>query len=104
MVVRWCRAGPKVAALVCVLALIGFVILVRPSPSVLRAAAMGGLGLLALALGRSRSAVPALAVTVIVLVLVDPALANDAGFALSGFATGRAVLPTPGWGGAALAR
>jgi competence protein ComEC len=97
LVARWCRAGPWPAAVLCTVALIGFVILVRPSPSVLRAAAMGGLGLLALALGRSRSAVPALAVTVIVLVLVDPALANDAGFALSVFATGGLLLLAPGW-------
>jgi len=94
---RWSRAGPRVAAVLCAVALVGFVILVRPSPSVLRAAAMGGLGLLALALGRSRSAVPALAATVTVLVLVDPALAGDAGFALSVSATAGLLLLAPGW-------
>src|SRR5439155_1430443 len=76
---RWSRAGPRLAAVVCAVALVGFVILVRPSPSVLRAAAMGGLALLALALGRSRSAVPALAAPVIVLLCVDSALAGAAG-------------------------
>ncbi|WP_432979066.1 DNA internalization-related competence protein ComEC/Rec2 [Dactylosporangium sp. CA-233914] len=97
VIVRWCRAGPRVAALVCVLALAGFVILVRPSPSVLRAAAMGGLGLVALAVGRPRAAVPSLAAGVFGLVVVDPELAVDAGFALSVLATGGLVLIAPRW-------
>jgi competence protein ComEC len=94
---RWCRAGPWLAAALCGVALVGFVILARPSPSVLRAAAMGGLGLLALALGRPRAAVPALLGSVVALVLADPALASDAGFALSVFATGGLLLLAPGW-------
>ncbi|WP_433051297.1 ComEC/Rec2 family competence protein [Dactylosporangium sp. CS-033363] len=95
--VRWCRAGPRMAAVVCVLALAGFVVLVRPSPSVLRAAAMGGLALVALALGRPRAAVPALAAGVLGLVVLDPELAVDAGFALSVLATGGLVLIAPRW-------
>ncbi|MFG2040736.1 ComEC/Rec2 family competence protein [Dactylosporangium sp. NPDC048998] len=103
-VVRWCRAGPRVAAVVCVLALAGFVVLVRPSPSVLRAAAMGGLALVALALGRPRAAVPSLAAGVFALVVVDPELAVDAGFALSVLATGGLVLIAPQWTEALRAR
>lgn len=95
LLARWCRAGPTVAAGLCTAALVGFVILARPSPSVLRAAAMGGLGLVALALGRTRAAIPALATSVIVLLLVDPALAGDAGFALSAFATAGLLLLAP---------
>jgi competence protein ComEC len=95
LLARWCRAGPATAAGLCTVALVGFVILARPSPSVLRAAAMGGLGLVALALGRPRAAVPALASSVIVLLLVDPALAGDAGFALSAFATAGLLLLAP---------
>jgi competence protein ComEC len=94
---RWCRAGPRTAAAVCVLGLVGFVILVRPSPSVLRAAAMGGLGLVALATGRPGSAVPGLAAVVTLLVLVDPQLAGEAGFALSVLATAGLLLVAPGW-------
>jgi competence protein ComEC len=56
---------------------------------------MGAVAILALALGRTRSVVPALAVTVIVLLLVDPALAVDAGFALSVLATAALVLLAP---------
>jgi competence protein ComEC len=97
LVARWCRAGPRLAGAACAVALVGFVILARPSPSVLRAAAMGGLGLLALVAGRSRPPVPALSATVLLLVLVDPALAADAGFALSTFATGGLLLLAPRW-------
>ncbi|MEV6930304.1 ComEC/Rec2 family competence protein [Dactylosporangium sp. NPDC051485] len=103
-VARWGRAGPRVAAVVCVVALAGFVVLVRPSPSVLRAAAMGGLALVALALGRPRAAVPSLAAGVLGLVVVDPELAVDAGFALSVLATGGLVLIAPRWREALQAR
>jgi competence protein ComEC len=94
--VRRLRAGPKLTAALCALAVVGFVILVRPSPSVLRAAAMGGVALLALATGRVRAAVPALCATVAVLLLVDPDLATDAGFALSVLATAGLLLLAPG--------
>ncbi|MFI7026522.1 ComEC/Rec2 family competence protein [Micromonospora sp. NPDC049900] len=94
---RWARAGPTLAVVLCGLALVGFVILVRPSPSVVRAATMGAIGLAALATGRPRAAVPALAAGVAVLVLVDPDLAGDAGFALSVLATGGLLLLAPRW-------
>jgi competence protein ComEC len=94
---RWCRAGPRLAAAVCLVALVGFVILVRPSPSVLRAAALGALALVALASGRPRSAVPGLAAVVVLLILVDPQLAGEPGFALSVLATAGLLLIAPGW-------
>ncbi|MFP5022262.1 ComEC/Rec2 family competence protein [Pseudonocardia phyllosphaerae] len=97
LLLRLFRADPRIAAAVALLALVGFVILARPSPSVLRAAVMGTVVLLALAAGRARSAVPALAGAVLVLLVVDPALAVDAGFALSVVATGALVLFAPGW-------
>ena len=94
---RLLRAGPRVCAAGAGLALVGFVVLARPSPSVLRAAVMGGVVLLALAMGRKRSAVPALAVTVVGLLLWVPRLAVDPGFALSAAATAALVLIAPGW-------
>lgn len=94
---RLLRADPRLSAALSAASIVGFVVLARPSPSVLRAAAMGAVVLLALGLGRGRSAVPALAAVVIVLLLVDPALAVDAGFALSVVATGALVLLAPGW-------
>lgn len=94
---RWSRRGPVATAIGCAVALVGFVILVRPSPSVLRAAAMGGIGLLALATGRTRAALPALAAVVVGLVVYDPALATDIGFSLSTFATAGLLLIAPSW-------
>ncbi|MEV4642565.1 ComEC/Rec2 family competence protein [Actinoplanes sp. NPDC049548] len=95
--VRWARAGPVLTALVCAVALVGFVILARPSPSVVRAAAMGAIGLVGLAAGRPQAAVPALAAGVAVLILIDPELAADAGFALSVLATSGLLLLAPHW-------
>ncbi|MEV4493513.1 ComEC/Rec2 family competence protein [Micromonospora coxensis] len=97
LLVRWARAGPRAGAVLCGIALVGFVVLVRPSPSVVRAATMGAIGLAALAAGRPRAALPALSAAVAVLVLVDPELAGDAGFALSVLATGGLLLLAPGW-------
>ncbi len=94
---RRLRADPRVAAGLSLLALAGFVVLARPSPSVVRAAVMGVVVLLALVLGRGRSALPALATAVLALLLTDPALAVDPGFALSVLATGGLVLLAPGW-------
>jgi competence protein ComEC len=84
-------------AVACTVALAGFVILARPSPSVVRAAAMGAIGLLGLASGRPRAAVPALAAGVAALILWDPELAADAGFTLSVLATGGLLLLAPAW-------
>jgi competence protein ComEC len=94
--VRRLRAGPRLTATLCALAVVAFVILARPSPSVLRAAAMGGVALLALATGRGRVAVAALCATIVALLLVDPELATDAGFALSVLATAGLLLLAPG--------
>ncbi|WP_127504829.1 ComEC/Rec2 family competence protein [Actinoplanes solisilvae] len=95
--VRRTRAGPVVTALLCAVALVGFVILARPSPSVVRAAAMGAIGLIGLASGRRRAALPALAAGVAVLIVIDPELASDPGFALSVLATSGLLLLAPVW-------
>ncbi|GAA4017592.1 ComEC/Rec2 family competence protein [Allokutzneria multivorans] len=97
---RLLTAGPRLSGLAAVLALVGFVVLARPEPSVLRAAVMGGVTLLALVLGRKGSAIPALAGAVIVLLLFDPGLANTAGFALSVLATAALVILAPRWAAA----
>ncbi|RBY94741.1 ComEC/Rec2 family competence protein [Blastococcus sp. TBT05-19] len=88
----------RLQAAVGVLALAAFVLLAGPSASVVRAAAMGAVTLLALASGRVRSALPALAAAVTVLLLADPSLTRDPGFALSVVATASIVLLAPGWG------
>ncbi len=76
---------------------LGFVIVCRPDPSVLRAAACGSIALLALATGRRRSLIPALATAVLLLVLYDPWLARSYGFLLSVLATGALLTLAPRW-------
>jgi competence protein ComEC len=97
LLLRVLRCGPRTAAAGAMVALVGFVVLAGPEPSVLRAGVMGAVGLLALAVGRQRAALPALGAAVIVLVLWDPAMAVSIGFALSVLATGGLVLIAPRW-------
>jgi len=74
-----------------------FVVVVRPQPSVLRAAAMACVVLLAASLGIKASAIPALATAIFVLLLIDPTQAISYGFALSVFATAGLLLLAPRW-------
>jgi len=97
LLLRLCSVGPRVSAVVGGLAMFGFVMLARPSPSVLRAAVMGGLTLMALASGRPRAVLPALAASVLGLVLWHPELARSPGFALSVLATAGLIILAPGW-------
>jgi competence protein ComEC len=72
--------------------LVAFVVLVTPEPSVLRAALMAALVLLALASGRPASGIPVLALAVLALLTHDPWLGRSYGFALSVLATGGLLL------------
>jgi competence protein ComEC len=101
---RRLRRGPVFSAVATALVLAGFVVLVGPEPSVLRAGVMGGVALLGLALGRERSALPALAVAVAGLVLHDPAMAVSFGFSLSVVATAGLILLAPRWADALVRR
>ncbi|MEV3930290.1 ComEC/Rec2 family competence protein [Streptomyces sp. NPDC049944] len=76
---------------------LAFVIVCRPEPSVLRAAACGLITLLAIGTGRRRSLIPALAAAVLLLVLYDPWLARSYGFLLSVLATGALLTLAPRW-------
>ncbi|MDF2917568.1 ComEC/Rec2 family competence protein [Microbacterium sp. NPDC086615] len=67
--------------------LIGFVVLVTPEPSVVRAATMAAIALLALVLGRPAAGVAVLSAAVTVLMIADPWLSTSLGFALSAAAT-----------------
>ncbi|MGW5638120.1 ComEC/Rec2 family competence protein, partial [Streptomyces sp. NPDC003832] len=79
---------------------LAFVVVCRPDPSVLRAAACGAVVLLALATGRRRSLLPALAAAVLLLVLFAPELARSYGFLLSVLATGALLVLAPRWSAA----
>ncbi|MFF2552158.1 ComEC/Rec2 family competence protein [Nocardia sp. NPDC058058] len=94
---RVLTVDPRVGAVAAGIALMMFVILARPSPSVLRAAVMGAVALLALCTGRRKQALPALCTAIIVLLGWSPQLAMDAGFALSALATAGLIVLAPGW-------
>ena len=96
--------GPRAAVALAAMTLTAFVIVVQPSASVLRAAVMGAVALLAILTSRRRQAIPALAGTVLALMTVAPQLAVDVGFALSVSATAALVLIAPGWSRRLVAR
>jgi competence protein ComEC len=77
------------------IALSCFIALVRPSPSVLRAAAMAAVLLSAQATKRKTDSLPALGFAIVAVVLGDPWQARDAGFALSVLATAGLLLFAP---------
>lgn len=77
------------------ISLIAFIALVRPSPSVLRAAAMAAVLLIAQGTKRGRDSLPALGFAIAAVVIVDPWQARDAGFALSVLATAGLLLFAP---------
>ena len=77
------------------LAIAGFVMLVRPEPSVVRAAIMGSVAVIAVLTGGRRTGPAILSFAVLVVVLVFPMLAVSWGFALSTFATAGLILVAP---------
>lgn len=94
-IVALCGGGRVIRVAVAVLALAGFVVLVTPQPSVIRAAAMSGAALVALLLGRPRAGLSVLLLAVTVLLLADPQLAAAPGFALSAAATAGLIVLAP---------
>ncbi len=94
------RARPVLA----LAALAGFVVLARPEPSVVRAAAMGAIGLLGLSRSRRSAGPPVLGAAIVLVLLVDPWLARSFGFVLSSLATLGLLLFTRPWGDAIGAR
>ncbi|WP_433522420.1 ComEC/Rec2 family competence protein [Nocardia pseudovaccinii] len=95
--VRLLTLGPRVGAAVAAAALLMFIVVARPDPSVLRAGAMGAITLLALITGRRKQALPALCTAVIGLLALWPELAVRAGFGLSVLATAGLILLAPSW-------
>ena len=77
------------------LSLIFFIALVRPSPSVLRAAAMAAVVLVAMSHRHAADSLPALGFAIAAVVIADPWQSRDAGFALSVLATGGLLLAAP---------
>ncbi|MCY7395743.1 MAG: ComEC/Rec2 family competence protein [Nocardioides sp.] len=94
---RWCGVRGRRLWLVAGLGIVGFVLLARTEPSVLRAAVMGSVGLVAMTGNGRHRGLRALGVAVTGLLLVQPDLARSVGFALSVLATGGIVVLAPGW-------
>lgn len=93
------RAGVRARGLVVVgaLGVVGFVLLARTEPSVVRAAAMGTVGLIGMGAHGRRRGTRALGVAVLLLLLFDPWMALSPGFALSVLATAGILWLAPGW-------
>ncbi|MBO0827961.1 MAG: ComEC/Rec2 family competence protein [Streptosporangiales bacterium] len=94
---RRARLPPRALATVGAVGIVGFVVLARPEPSVLRAAVMGGIAMLALGTGRRHRGLPALFAAVLLLVCLSPSLARSYGFALSVLATLGLLVLAPPW-------
>jgi competence protein ComEC len=97
LLARW--AGVRAHGLVVVgaVGVVGFVLLARTEPSVVRAAAMGSVGLIGMGHHGRRRGTRALGAAAFVLLLFDPWLALSMGFALSALATAGILWLAPGW-------
>ncbi len=76
---------------------IGFVLLARTEPSVVRAAAMGSVALIGMGSNGLSRGTRCLGASVLGLLLIDPWLSLSAGFALSVLATAGILLVAPVW-------
>lgn len=90
-----CGAGRRIRVVIALAVLGLFVLLVTPEASVIRAATMSAIAMLALLLGRRGSGVAVLSLAVVVLLAADPWLAASYGFLLSASATGALLLLAP---------
>lgn len=97
VVARWSGVRGRWLYLVGTLGILGFLILARTEPSVIRAAAMGAVGLLAMGHNGRERGTRGLGAAVLALLLFDPALAHSLGFALSVAATAGILLLGPAW-------
>ncbi|HEY7132752.1 MAG TPA: ComEC/Rec2 family competence protein, partial [Candidatus Limnocylindrales bacterium] len=91
------RLGRRRRSLVLVVAIVAYVLFAGASPSVVRAAAMAGVVLVARESGRSGRAAAALGWAAVLLLLADPGLVADAGFQLSTLATGGILAWASAW-------
>lgn len=97
LILRRARVPARWCAVLGAAAIIAFVVLARPSPSVIRAAVMAGVAMAGLGLGRARAAMPLLSCAVLGVLVWRPAWALDIGFAMSVAATAALVVLAPGW-------
>ena len=89
---QWFIPRARIRLLINATVLIGFIFLVRPSPSVLRATVMVGVMMLGQARGVRGTALTGLGGAIAILIFLDPFEATDPGFALSVAATAGILL------------
>ncbi|WP_309136426.1 ComEC/Rec2 family competence protein [Nocardioides campestrisoli] len=98
---RWLGVRGRGRYVLAAVGIVGFVLLARTEPSVVRAATMGSIALLAFTSNGRDRGIRTLGAAVVVLLMWDPTLAVTAGFALSVLATAGILLLAPGWRDAA---
>lgn len=103
-VARWAGLRGRAVTGATVVLVLGFTVLARPGPPMVRATVMSLLGCLAALYGRRFRALATMAAAVLVLLLIDPWLARTYGFALSVAATAGMLIAAPGWCGRLLDR
>lgn len=87
-----CGARRGLRVVIGLASLAGFVVLVSPEPSVVRAAVMAAIAMLGVLLGRTGAGVSLLSTAVAGILVLDPWQAGSLGFALSAAATGALLL------------
>ncbi|MCW2827413.1 MAG: internalization-related competence protein ComEC/Rec2 [Marmoricola sp.] len=97
LLARWTGVRARGLVVVGALGVVGFVLLARTEPSVVRAAAMGSVGLIGMGHHGRRRGTRALGAAVLLLLLFDPWLSLSLGFALSALATAGILWLAPGW-------
>jgi competence protein ComEC len=96
-VARWLGLRGRAVTGAGFLLVIGFTVLARPGPPMVRATVMSLLGCTAALSGRRFRALATMAAAVLILLLIDPWLALAYGFVLSVAATGGLLIVAPGW-------
>lgn len=94
---RWAGVRARGLIIIGALGVLGFVLLARTEPSVVRAAAMGSVALLGMGSNGREKGVRALGVAVLGLLLFEPWLALSLGFVLSTLATAGILFLAPPW-------
>ena len=101
---RWIGLRGRAVTGAMVVLVLGFTVLARPGPPMVRATVMSLLACVASFYGRRFRALATMAAAVLILLLIDPWLARTYGFALSVAATAGMLIVAPGWCGRLLDR
>src|SRR4029077_988121 len=94
---RWGGLRARAVPAAGLVAVLGFLVLARPEPSVLRATVCGVVAVVALGRGGRAAGLSALCAAVVVLLLSDPGLGRSYGFALSVLAPAGLLVLAPPW-------